>query len=79
MLDLKFILENADAVKANCENRRFTADVDRVVELAGERKRLIGEYEAIRRQQKDVSKQTRSASPEEREALLRETFAASGW
>ena len=31
MLDRKFILENADAVKLNCKNRNVTADVDRFV------------------------------------------------
>ncbi|MFQ6097721.1 MAG: serine--tRNA ligase, partial [Armatimonadota bacterium] len=72
MLDLKFILENVEAVKENCRNRRMDADVDRVVRLAGERKRLIADFESIRRQQKDVSQRTRSAPPEEREALVAE-------
>lgn len=33
MLDRKFIVENADAVRANCRNRGMDADVDRLVEL----------------------------------------------
>ena len=33
MLDRKFILENVDAVKLNCQNRHVTADVDGFVAL----------------------------------------------
>ena len=35
MLDRKFIIEHADAVRKNCENRGMEADVDRFVELDG--------------------------------------------
>ena len=41
MLDPQYIRENLDAVKANCKNRNVTADVDRVVALDDERKRII--------------------------------------
>ena len=40
MLDAAFIREHLDAVKANCRNRNVKADVDRVVQLDDERKRL---------------------------------------
>jgi seryl-tRNA synthetase len=43
MLDPQYIRENLDAVKANCKNRNVTADVDRVVQLDDERKRLVQE------------------------------------
>ena len=42
MLDVKFVVANAEAVKENCRNRNTPADVlddvDRVVELEGERR-----------------------------------------
>lgn len=41
MLDSQYIRDNLDAVKANCKNRNVNADVDRVVALADERKRLM--------------------------------------
>ena len=40
MLDAQFIRENLEAVKANLKNRNVKADVDRVVQLDDERKRL---------------------------------------
>jgi seryl-tRNA synthetase len=33
MLDRKFVVENADAVKQNCTNRNLSVDVDKLVEL----------------------------------------------
>ena len=39
MLDRKFVVENADAVKENCAARACTADVDRFVELEQARRR----------------------------------------
>lgn len=33
MLDRKFVVENADAVKQNCVNRNLSVDVDKLVEL----------------------------------------------
>lgn len=45
MLDLRYIRENAEAVKKNCENRGVEADVDLVVELADRRSDLIQELE----------------------------------
>jgi len=41
--------ENLDAVKPTCKNRNVTADVDRVVALDDERKRMRHEYAENRR------------------------------
>ena len=41
MLDPQYIRDNLDAVKANCNNRNVTADVDRVVTLDDDRQRFI--------------------------------------
>jgi len=73
MLDLKFILENADAVRENCRNRRIQADVDRLVELAGRRKELLQEAEELRRRRNENSQATsREKDPQRREQLIAE-------
>jgi seryl-tRNA synthetase len=56
MLDAAFIREHLDAVKTNCRNRNVKADVDRVVQLDDERKRLIQQTQAIQQRQNEVSK-----------------------
>src|SRR5437870_4132199 len=56
MLDAQFIREHLDAVKANLENRNVKADVDRVVQLDDERKRLAQETQTLQQRQNEVSK-----------------------
>jgi len=41
MLDIKFIRENKELVKQNCENRNFQCDVERLLELDDKRRGLI--------------------------------------
>jgi seryl-tRNA synthetase len=56
MLDPAFIRDNLDAVKANCANRNVKADVDRVVALDDERRRLISETQVLQQRQNEISK-----------------------
>src|SRR5262245_33117797 len=58
MLDAAFVRANLDAVKRNCDNRNVTADVDRVVALDDERKRLLTEAQAVQQRANEVSKKT---------------------
>ena len=53
MLDLKFIKENAEAVKANIEARFMTADVDEVLSLYDRRNALITAVDDLRRQRNE--------------------------
>lgn len=56
MLDAQFIRDNLEAVKANCRHRHVTADVDRVVQLDNERKRLVQETQVLQQRQNEISK-----------------------
>jgi seryl-tRNA synthetase len=56
MLDRKFILENIELVKKNCENRGVKAEVDQFVALEEKRKKLQAEVEELNRQANQVSK-----------------------
>ena len=53
MLDLKFIKENADAVKKNVADRFMTVDVDRVIELYDRRNMLITELDTLRQRRNE--------------------------
>jgi seryl-tRNA synthetase len=75
MLDLKFVVANALAVKQNCRNRNAPADVlddiDRVVALESERKTLLQAVEEIRRRQNEVAQSTgKERDPLKRSALI---------
>src|SRR5271170_5156803 len=56
MLDAAFIRANLDAVKANCVNRNVRSDVDRVIQLDDERKRLAQQTQVIQQRQNEIAK-----------------------
>jgi seryl-tRNA synthetase len=74
MLDAAFIREHLDAVQANCRNRNVKADVERVVQLDDERKRLIQQTQVIQQRQNELSKLT----GKEKDAGRRQELIAEG-
>src|SRR6266849_3243605 len=74
MLDSHFIREHVDAVKANCRNRNVKADVDRVVQLDDERKRLLQETQVLQQRANEVPK----LIPKEKDAAKKQELIAEG-
>ncbi len=73
MLDPKFIRENLDDVRRNCANRGVKVDLDRFVELEGERRNAITRIEEIRRRQNEIAKSMKGKLPDdERKKLVEE-------
>src|SRR5581483_9025788 len=73
MLDAHYIREHLDAVKANCRNRNVKADVDRVVQLDDERKRLVQQTQTIQQRQNEVSKLIpKEEDKDKKQALIQE-------
>jgi seryl-tRNA synthetase len=56
MLDIELIRKDPAAIKANCENRLVKADVDRIIALDDERKRLAGETQTLQQKANETSK-----------------------
>ena len=74
MLDLRFVRENPEAVKENCENRGVEVDVDLVVNLADRRSELIQELNQLRRRQNEMARSVgQERDPERREGLIAES------
>src|SRR5689334_14546262 len=58
MLDLGFVRENLDVVRKAMVDRSFPADaLERFVEMDSNRRRIIGEADAINQQRNGVSKE----------------------
>jgi seryl-tRNA synthetase len=74
MLDAAFIREHLDAVKTNCRNRNVKADVDRVVQIDDERKRLVQQTQVIQQRQNEVSK----LIPKEKDPARKQELIAEG-
>jgi seryl-tRNA synthetase len=68
MLDRKFIVDNADAVRLNCAHRGVSADIDRFLALEADRKDKQTEVERLNAQANEVSKSIgQTKDPAERE------------
>jgi seryl-tRNA synthetase len=73
MLDLRFIKDNIDAVKANITARNMQADPDLVVRLYDERNAAIQTLDDKRRQRNEVASRMKGKLPEtERTPLIEE-------
>jgi len=71
MLDRKFILQNVDAVRENCQRRGVPCDVDRIVELEALRLEQLQQAQEFNRQANETSKQIpQAADDDQRQALI---------
>ncbi len=71
MLDLKFIRDNVEAIKANVKNRFMEADVDLVVELYTKYNETLAKLEDLRRQaNENASKMKGKLSQDERAVFI---------
>ncbi len=70
MLDIHFIRENADLIKAGAAKKRIETDLDRLAAVDDERKRLRQELDAKRAEQNRRSGEIQRAKGAEREKLL---------
>lgn len=68
MLDIKFIRENKDAVKKNCELRNISCDIDRLLELDEKRRKLMQEVEELRNEKNRLNELFKKSNEEIREA-----------
>src|SRR5919109_3043609 len=73
MLDIAFIREFPDLVKAGAKKKRIQVDVDRLLDVDQQRRSLITKIEQLRAERNRKSKLVSSLPPHEREALLAET------
>jgi len=69
MLDAGFVRDHLDLVKKNCTQRNVPADLDAVVRLDDERKKLQRNADETKFKQNAISEQFKKATPEERTKL----------
>ena len=71
MLDRKFIIQNADQVRDNCQRRGVSCDIDQIITLESERLEKLKLAEELNRQANETSKQIPKAeSAEQRNGLI---------
>lgn len=70
MLDIKFIRENSDLIRAGAKKKYLEFDVDKLLEADKERLALMTEIEGMRAKQNQVSTEITKTSFETRAALI---------
>jgi seryl-tRNA synthetase len=73
MLDRKYIIENLEAVKTNCQNRGVTCEVGQLAKLEGLRRDKLQLVQELNTAKNQKSKSIGKAPPEEREAIKAES------
>ena len=80
MIDMKVIRDNSELIKANCERRGFPIDIDGLLKLDVEARRINGEAEAMRAERNRLSKNcaTDPSAREQVKALRNDITAKEG-
>lgn len=74
MLDIQFIRDNVEKVRTNILQRGVKADVDSVIALDDERRRLVSELQKLQQRQNEVAK----SIPRETDANRKQALVAEG-
>src|SRR5262245_27811029 len=74
MLDAQFIREHVALTKENCRNRNVTVDVDRIVQLGDERRRLAQELQTLQQRRNELEKLT----PKEKDSAKKQALIQEG-
>ena len=77
MLDPALLKENIEILKLNISRRNLDVDIDSLIELNEERKKLRFEAEQKRSNQKELGKEIANADKEKKEALLNQASELS--
>ena len=72
MLDRKYIIENADAVRQNCRNRGVAVDLDQYLALDKQRADLTREVEELNSKANDMAKRIGPAKDSAQREQLKE-------
>jgi len=70
MLDIKFIRENAAAIKEAVKNKNITLDIDELLETDKKRVELLREIENLNGQKNELNEQMKKASDAERKEII---------
>jgi seryl-tRNA synthetase len=70
MIDIKFIRDNPDIVKAGAAKKRLPVDIDRLLELDERRRELLQESEQLKAQKNAASQEISTLSGDERQGAI---------
>jgi seryl-tRNA synthetase len=72
MLDIKFIRENIDKIKENCEKRGVKVDIKSLLRVDEKRRKVLGKVEEINAQKNKASKEIPGLGSKEKKIIISE-------
>ena len=70
MLDLRFIIENIESIRANCAMRNVSVDLERLVALDERRRALIAEQQSVQERRNALAREMKGRKPSDEERSL---------
>jgi seryl-tRNA synthetase len=70
MLDIKFIRENVDRVKESTKNKNKNVDIDKLLQLDEQRRKIMTELDELRAEQNKASAEIAKASDTDRQVMI---------
>ncbi len=70
MLDLRFIIENIESIRANCAMRNVSVDLERLVALDERRRGLIAEQQSVQERRNALAREMKGRKPSDEERSL---------
>ena len=70
MLDLRFIIENIESVRANCAMRNVSVDLERLLALDERRRALIAEQQSVQERRNGLAREIKGRKPSDDERNL---------
>ncbi len=64
MLDIKYIRENPDEIKKGCQKKNVHCDIDRLLEIDKQKRKLLQETESLKAEQNKLGKEDRDKAKE---------------
>ena len=77
MLDIRFIRENPDLVKEGARKKRIPVDIDRLLEIDEERRRLLQESDSLKAEKNAASQKIAGLKGDEKAAAIADMKAVS--
>lgn len=65
MLDIRFVRENKDLVRASAEKKGYKVDLDKLLSVDDERRKLIAEIENVRAERNQVAERMKGGQPDQ--------------
>ncbi|TRZ78247.1 serine--tRNA ligase [bacterium] len=72
MLDIKFIRENPEAVKKAAKDKKVNVDIDQLLEVDDEKKKLLQEIEELRSQRNKIAETIKKTGGKPDESLIKD-------